>query len=339
MTVFLGLSIAMTLITAGLLAVPLLRQRESSAPIVAVAVALLVPAATVFLYLSGSNYDWQSPPSRAASGGADAPAMADAIAGLEARLQQDPDDLDGWLLLGNSYLQTQRLADAESAYARALALSGGANPYAKLGLAEARVLQDRNALAGDSGDLVEQALAALPDDPRALWYGGLAALARQDTDLLRSRWSRLLDLNPPEPIARVIREQLTALGMGAPAAPAVATAAGTTIDVEVSVTDALSSRISPGAVLFLAARNAGQPGPPLAAIREQAANLPRTLQISDANAMIAGRDLSQAEQISLVARVSNNGTALAQPGDIFGEATWQSGDGPVSIVINQVVQE
>ena len=71
---------------------------------------------------------------------------------------------------------------------------------------------------------------------------------------------------------------------------------------------------------------------------EQAGGLPRVLRITDANAMLAGRTLSQLSRIKLIARVSNGGDALAQPGDVFGEALWAPGDGPVDIVMNQVVQ-
>ena len=115
--------------------------------------------------------------------------------------------------------------------------------------------------------------------------------------------------------------------------------AGTAIDVRVSISETLQEKMSPGAMLFLVARDAdAAAGPPVAAVREQAAGLPRTLRISDANAMLAGRNLSQLQKVRLIARVSNGGGAIAQPGDVFGEATWSPGEGPVAIVMDQVVQ-
>lgn len=350
MNTFLIVALLLTLGTAGLLALPLLRNREAPAPGAALAVALGLPALVAVLYLSGSNYDWRQPPVPAARGGqggmassTTAPSMQEAIARLEQRLEEQPDNLDGWLLLGNAYLQTGRVADAEQAYARALALSGGDNPVAKLGLAETQVMRNREALAGDAGRLVEEALAALPNDPRALWYGGLAALARQDLDQVQQRWNRLLALNPPENIARIVRQQLAELNLeaapadaGEPATPAPP-AAGTRIEVTVSVADGLADRLPSGGVLFLAARDAQRPGPPLAALRVPAPQLPQRLVLSNANAMMAGRNLDSASEVRLVARVSGSGTALPQAGDIYGEARWRPGDGPVRIEMDSIV--
>ncbi len=351
MSSFLLIALGLTLATAGLLALPLLRNGIAPAPGAALAVALGLPALTTVLYLAGSNYDWQAA-ARATAGAADTAAdgrqalsMEAAIARLEERLRGEPDNLDGWLLLGNAYLQTGRLADAEQAYARALALSGGSSAPAKLGLAEAQVLQNRDALAGAAGRLVEEALAELPDDPRALWYGGIAALARQDLDAVQARWSRLLALDPPDNVARVVREQLQALGLenaaapvsGGQGTPALAPSGGTRIAVTVSVAEQLADRVPPNGVLFLAARDAQRPGPPLAALRVPVAGWPRALVLSDANAMLAGRKLSDASELRLVARISASGNALPQPGDIYGEARWRAGDGPRHIEMDSIV--
>jgi cytochrome c-type biogenesis protein CcmH len=338
------LGVFATLGAAALVAIPLLRN--SDAPVMAVVLALAVPVGALFLYLAGSNYSWQTPTRQQAGPG---PGSLDsAVAGLESRLRDEPEDRDGWLLLGSGYLQLQRPADAERAFSRALALGQGDDPIAKLGVAEARTLQDRSALAGEAGQMIEEVLAVQPDNPKALWYGGLVALARGDRPAVQARWELLLQMEIPQPVRQAVTQQLEALGLtpGTPAvsaaAPAVAGAAasaGTAIDVHVALGEGLDAQLAPGAMLFLVARDArAAGGPPVAAVREQASGLPRTLQISDANAMLAGRTISQLPRVRLIARVSNGGGAIAQPGDVFGEAIWTPGDGPVSIVMDQVVQ-
>ena len=116
MSLFIGLAILAALLAAGLVAVPLLRDPEQPAPVAATLAALVIPAMAALLYLAGSNYGWQPPVQASASsaGNAMAPELDAAIAGLEAKLGESPDDLPGWLLLGNSYLQVQRPADAET---------------------------------------------------------------------------------------------------------------------------------------------------------------------------------------------------------------------------------
>jgi cytochrome c-type biogenesis protein CcmH len=336
MSLFIALAILAALLAAGLVALPLLRDSEQPAPVAATLAALVIPAMAALLYLAGSNYDWQPPVQAPASSGngAMAPELATAIGGLEAKLAENPDDIAGWLLLGNSFLQVQRPADAESAFQRALAISGGEDTAAKLGVAEAQILASRDSLAGSAGALLEEVLAQQPDNAKALFYGGLAASARGDNALLQSRWQQLLTLNPPEAVQRIVSERLQAMGGELPPASSN-DAAG--IQVQVAMADGLQGQVEEGALLFLVARDGDRPGPPVAAVRLPVGSFPRTLNISDANAMIPGRTLTGISEVKLIARVSNGGDALAQPGDVFGEARWSAGDGPVNILMNQVV--
>ncbi len=335
LTVFLVIAIIAALLAAALVAIPLLR--DGAAPITGFVLALCVPACAVFLYLAGSNYGWTPAATQTAAQGG-IPDLNAALAQLEARLQAEPGDRDGWLLLGNTYLQMQRPAEAETAFGQALALSDGQDPVAKLGVAEALVLQDRDALAGQAGEMIEAVLAVQPDNAKALWYGGLAALARGDRPTVQARWELMLQQDIPDPVRQAVTQQMQTLGIVAEAAVTDGPAQ-TAIDVRVSVSDALQAQLAPNAMLFLVARDANAAGgPPVAAVREQAVGLPRTLRISDANAMLAGRNLSQLQNVRLIARVSNGGGAIAQPGDVFGEATWVPGEGPVSIVMDQVVE-
>ena len=334
---FIGLAVVATLAAAALVAVPLLRA--GSATVSAFALALGVPACTLFLYLAASNYGWTPAATSAGNQDGMAPDLASAVSQLEARLASQPEDRDGWLLLGNTYLQLQRPAEAEQAFARAFALSDGQDTVAKLGVAESMALQNRDALAGEAGVMIEEVLELEPDNAKALWYGGLVALSRGDRAAVKTRWERLLTQEIPDPVRQVVTQQLQDLGFS-PAPPAATAAAGegTAIDVRVSVSEALQDQMSPNALLFLVARDGSGGGPPVAAVREQATGLPRTLRISDANAMLAGRNLSQLQNVRLIARVSNGGGAIAQPGDVFGEATWSPGEGAVAIVMDQVVE-
>ncbi len=331
MNLFISIGAMITLATAAGLAWVLMRHPERPAPQAGVVSALLLVGVTLLLYQAGSNFDWAAPATEPQTID---PEFAAAIESLEQRLAAEGEDADGWLLLGNSYLQTGAVDRARVAFGKALAVSSPeTRPLAQLGLAEAEVLLDRDALGGSAGDLIEQALLALPENPKALWYGGLTALVRGDSAAVTVRWERLLAQNPPDAIRRVVTEQLATLS----ADPAELTAS-TTIQVDVNVSAALRSQIAAGAILFLVARDAGQPGPPLAVIRQPATVLPATLTIGDDNAMLAGRKLADATSLRLIARVANAGDPIAQPGDLFGEANWAAGDGPVSIAIDQIVQ-
>jgi len=338
MITFILIAIVFSLAATALLVRPLLAG-SAGAPRTAVAVALGLPCAVLLGYMVVSNHGWNGP----ASGAGPAPppgTMEEALAALEARLQSEPGDIDGWLLLGSAYTSLGRFADAGLAYQRALQLSGGTDVTAKLGLAEALVLLDPDEGAGQASQLVDEALAAEPQNPKGLWYGGLLARARDDRALAISRWETLLALGPPDQVRGVLERELASLrGNGTTGSPVVPSG-GARVGVRISVDPALSGRIQPGAALFVFVRDGGDTGPPLAAVRAEARTLPAEIWVSDADIMLPGRTLVGVDSARLVARVANGGDATARPGDVFGEVSWSAGNAgePVELVINQVYE-
>ena len=252
-------------------------------------------------------------------------------------------DEQGWVLLGSSYLAVDRPADAIKAYQRAIEQSQGRNLAARLGAAEAAITANPESLSGEAGQEIEAVLALDPGNPKALWYGGILALSRGDTASARARWEALLGLDPPQEVQQIIAAQLAQLDPGR-ATPQPADADPTTaigIDIQVSISDSLRSRISPSAPLFIFVRDPAQPGPPLAVVRRLASELPLSLRISDADLMLPdGPRLSALKSAALVARVANGGNPVAQLGDLYGEATWSGLDGtpkPIAIRIDRIV--
>jgi cytochrome c-type biogenesis protein CcmH len=188
--------------------------------------------------------------------------------------------------------------------------------------------------------MIEEVLAAEPGNPKGLWYGGLVALEGGREDLVKARWSRLLELNPPDEIATMLRTQLTALG-AAPTAPppagggAVATS-GPSVRLDVSL--GAGRAAPPNASLFIFARAPGG-GPPVAVIRASANALPGQFTLSDENSMTGGPSLADFEELMLVARVSTSGQPTEQPGDLYAQAVFRPKEGgTVALVIDQVVQ-
>jgi len=343
---FIVVGVVLVAAAVAVVVAPLLRKRDGTenAPVAATITAVALPALAVLAYVGVSNHDWEAPAAtQRAPERAEAGSLPEAVRQLESKLAESPENADGWLLLGRSYVQLQRLADARRAFSTALELAPSS--AAKLDLAEVEIMMDRANLNGDAGRYVEEVLAAEPDNPKALFYGGMVAMLRGDAETLRSRWQKLLGMSPPENIRQILEQQLAQLPPGtepaAPAANAASDADANGIDVSVSITDELAARIGSGAILFVLARQPGVAGPPIAAVRRPAAQLPTSLQISDANAMIAGRTLGGLGEVELVARVSNGGNAIAAAGDLYGEATWTADgddDRAIAIVIDQIVE-
>ena len=328
----------------GFVLVPLWRERRRSgrwSGLGSVAAGLLVPSAVV-LYLGIGTWQGQSAPPGAM------PAMVELVANLDARLQEQPDDPAGWFLLGQSYMSLSRFVDARRAFREALARTPAPETDLRLALGEAEVLADPESLRGSAGQLFEEILQLEPENPTALWYGGLAAAATQRAEVARMRWTRLLQLDPPQALRDVLRQHLDALGGALQSADeslqlAQAEApAGLEIRLSIRLAEGLSADAvvgNPAVALFIFAR-APEGGPPVAVIRDTASAVPGEFTLSDANSMLPGRSLADFDALTVVARLSASGQPTAQPGDLFGEIQLrpEEGSGVMELVIDRVAQ-
>ena len=110
------------------------------------------------------------------------------------------------------------------------------------------------------------------------------------------------------------------------------------ISLEISLDPALASRISRPTPLFIIARNPGG-GAPLAVIRATSAELPMSVRLTDANAMMEGVTISDQAELELVARVALSGSPAQNPGDLFGTVDYVRGNsGPTRITIDRVAE-
>ena len=130
MSLFIVFGILMALLAAAFVVTPLLRNANGeSAPVTATVTALAVPAIVIMLYVSVGNFDWDTATESGSEtvGGTndDVPDMSAAIASLEDRLRREPNDLEGWLLLGRAYVQLRQYPAARQAYLAALELDTG----------------------------------------------------------------------------------------------------------------------------------------------------------------------------------------------------------------------
>lgn len=338
MTAFLAFASVMVLVAITVLVWPLLRQKSGMTrrwPAAAV-VSVLLPVIAFSLYRVWSNWSWSAPPQMAGV----PPAVAQMVASLEARLNANPNDIDGWLMLGRSYFQLGSYFKSADAYQRAYAQSGGENVEATLGLAEALVFANDRTLTPSSAQLFERAYERAPQHPKALWYSGLAAYQSGRLDVARERWMGLVALNPPPEVRQVLETKIaeldTQLNSSAPASGA-APADSPVVSVRVRIDPKLADRVPTGAPLFVMVRGEGG-GPPLAVTRRSSAQLPLLVQLSNRDAMIAGRSLGDVPHLTVVARIARSGDPRAQSGDLEGKVGYDvKNHEPVELLIDSIV--
>ena len=119
------------------------------------------------------------------------------IAELETQMQQRPDNAEGWRMLGWSYLQTGRNAEAAVAYGKAVALDPTNNEYLSA-QGESTVLAADGQVTPAAEALFRRAVAAEPGDPRARYYLAVAKDQRGQPEAAMDDWIALLRSAPPD---------------------------------------------------------------------------------------------------------------------------------------------
>ncbi|MGH6915858.1 MAG: tetratricopeptide repeat protein, partial [Geminicoccales bacterium] len=144
-------------------------------------------------------------------GDARAPSIQSLIPPLEAHLEAHPDDLEGWLRLGQSYALTQDFERAATAYRRALAIDPKvAQAHSALG--EALVMAGGGIVTEPAKQAFSRALELEPSDPRARFYTGLALAQQGARRQALDAWTALIRDSPADaPWLAALRQRATAL--------------------------------------------------------------------------------------------------------------------------------
>jgi cytochrome c-type biogenesis protein CcmH len=316
--VFFGLAALLTLLSLVWLLRPLWRggpNRMSA-----------VVAGVLFAATAGGIYAWTSLWTWPEEVAAESPATM--VNRLARRLEREPNDVQGWLMLGRSHAELGQLPLAVRAYQRADRLEGGRNVEALLGMAEAMVLQADGAIDSRASRLFEQALAVEPGSEKALFFTAVAAQRRGDSALAIERFERLLALGPPDNIRVVLQQQVEKLRAGEGTAapqpvPSSAAASGDKprVIVAVSIKPSLAKQITPGSTLFVFVRAPGRPGPPLAVKRLPAA-FPVSVELTAADSMVPGLSFAPNDTVEVSAKVSADGSATPKSGEPIGRTRY-----------------
>lgn len=263
-----------------------------------------------------------------ASGGSQTARMAELAGQLRERLQDNPDNAEGWAMLGQTYMRLERFEDAASAYQQ-LARITEEQPNARavsLGLeAQARFFANGGQMTPAVQEVVDAARALNPDEVNALGLLGIYSFSQQNYRDAIEHWERIVQVAPDHPQIASIREGINEayrrLGETPPAIasqqPEPVESAG--VSLRVSLAEDLQQQVSADTTLFIFARPIGNSdGPPVAVVRMTAGALPADIRLDDNNAMSPRAIISAQEEVAVVARLTNSGSVKAQPGDLQG---------------------
>ncbi len=245
---------------------------------------------------------------------------------LERAVAAQPDSAEGLYFLGRTYMAQDRPADAAKMFERAANLAGR-QPELLGQWAQAQYFADGKKWSEQIQKLTDEALKADPKEVTSLGLLGIAAFEGERYQEAIDYWNRLLAQLPPDDNSRVAlqggieraAERLKASGGKVAPAPAPKAAL---LTVSVDLASDLKSKVQPGDSVFIFARATSGPPAPLAAKRLTVADLPVTVELGDADAMMPQLKLSNFPEVQLVARISRAGQPTA------GE--WIGRSGPVA---------
>lgn len=244
---------------------------------------------------------------------------------LVQHLREQPGDIAGWKNLGRALLALQRFDEAAQAYEK-ITLITPKSAQAFADYADALGMAQGQKLAGKPTQVIAQALKLDPKNPKARYLAGFASIEAGNLKEAIMHWEKLLAELPPEQRGvDTLREKIAELKQktGLPSATtgteAKSTAvASATISGQAQLNAALKNQASPEDTVFVFARAVDGPKMPLALLRVKVKDLPVDFKLDDSMAMSPQMKLSNFPNVVIVARVSKNGTAIPQPGDLEG---------------------
>jgi len=321
-----------------------------SAMAIVIASLAIVPAAAVFLYGHWGAMDdveqFQAMQEMRAADGDRLGQMQELTAQLRERLEENPENTDGWAMLGRTYMRIEQYEDAAWAFER---LAGSiedddSGKAVAWGLsAQAQFFLSQGDLNPEVTEAIEKARALNPDEVNSLGLLGIHAFSQENYEQAIQYWERIVSVAPDHPqigsIRQGIEQAYQRLGREAPSDGSEDVAsAGVTVRVEID--QAFRDDIPDDTTLFVLARRAeGQGGPPLAVARLTAGQLPTNIRLDDRFNMSPDAKLSEAGEVRLQARISRSGNARPEAGDWQGQVAdpvpvSESEANPVTLVID-----
>jgi cytochrome c-type biogenesis protein CcmH len=341
----------MIAVALALLLIPLLRDgrrtgRSRGVFVLMLVIALIVPLGAAGLYrLIGTPSTIDNVPTQTQAG----MDIHQALDELRAHLVAAPKDVQGWLLLAQAETEMQQPDQARDAYDHVLELTPN-DTNAMVGWAEADAAsRTDHRIEGHARDLLLQAVKLAPDNQRGLWLLGISDFQQGQYADAAAIW-RLLQpqLQPGSTVAQAVAQQIALADARANGKPDEAASAGASaqpadtrgpaLQVNVALSSTLKSKLAAGDILFVYARAEDGPPMPLAVARIDASKLPTTVTLTDAMSMMPTMKLSSVPKVFVGARISHSGQAIAQAGDLEGNAGVVAVDSkaPISIVIDKV---
>jgi cytochrome c-type biogenesis protein CcmH len=164
--------------------------------------AVVVPLIAVYIYMMLGTpqmveFDAAKQAAQSAKKPGQMPSVDQMVVALQKRLEEQPDDAQGWFLLGRTYMAMEKYPQAAEAYETLLKITGD-EATVLLSLAEAITFSNGGSMQGRPAELIRKALVISPDNQSAMWMGGLVESQEGNYSKALELWRRLeVELSDP----------------------------------------------------------------------------------------------------------------------------------------------
>lgn len=295
----------MILIAGAFIVFPGIKSKSKISPHIFLSLALIFIVSSLTYYYIGNPSDNNEQSS--------SPSIEIIIESLEDRLIENPQDLEGWKILANTYSLQKQFLNAFDAYERAIAIEEGSDADTFANFGESLIQSGNLGFTEKANEVFEKALQLDKYNTKSLFYGGIAADSIGRPLLAAERWERLLALSPPNDIRETLEEKIK--DWRSDSTQVSRELSDEAFFVEVNVSDEIILKLInyPNKILYVIARNPSKPSPPIAVIRKEVSSGMTT--IDDSAIMIPGIKLSSFDRLEFIARISLSGGPLDRSGN------------------------
>lgn len=271
------------------------------------------------------------------------------IKNLQQHLEEKPDDSEAWYNLGQTFVSAGEFDFAITAFKQVIRIEG---EHADLlgAIAQASYYRNNQQIDEQVQALIDKALALDINDPSTNILLGMHNFIAQEYSEAIKYWQRVINANKQgvniAALQDAVAEAQKRLGIPANAIEDAQSSseviAGPQLTVKVTLSDDIAEKLAQGEdkVVFVYAIPTNGQRMPLAAMKLMASDLPKTVTLSDGNAMSAQSNLSSVSEVNIFAIVSKQGGAGIKPGDYKAEVHHISVDSTdtINLVIDSVVE-
>jgi len=231
---------------------------------------------------------------------------------IEKRAAQRPGNLYYWMLLAKKAIQQNDLKSAQFYYSRAIDIAPD-DGYLLGQYAEIQFMLDNSQFTDAVTKAIDKAFIIDSSNPTVLGLKGIQAFEAKQWQLAITYWQEAQrQMEQSSPTVKALRSGIVRAQQQLGIQPDQQSVSPQ-VKVSVSIDKRIAFNPEQSVYVALVAKT-GAPMP-LAAKKLRAGDLPLTVTLSNADAVVAGYNLSSVTEVKAVARLSQTGSATPQVGD------------------------